>query len=184
MPRLPLTEFQYPETLFGAGPPAANPWCILHTKPRTEKALARRLIEEKVPFFLPLYARKSKTSQRVRTSYLPLFTGYLFFRGSREQRLTAYTTNYIANLLEVPNQEKLHQQLHQVQRIMLHDAEACQPNITPTVGSLVEITQGPFIGMTGRVIELAGGFQFVVEIEFLGQGVAITVEPYMFRRAD
>jgi hypothetical protein len=50
------------------------------------------------------------------------------------------------------------------------------------VGTRVEVTGGPFAGLTGREVEDGGGYQFVVEIEFTGRGVAFPLDHWMFRR--
>lgn len=183
MPLLPLLDVVFPDDLFGdAAPAAAAAWWVLHTKPRAEKALGGRLRRAGVSFFLPQYAKPLTRGGRRRTSYLPLFPGYLFLRGLPDDRARALATGLVAGSLAVPDQPALHGQLAQVYRVMSHDMAACRPADDPRVGSLVEITDGAFAGMTGRVTEVGGGYRFVVEIEFIGRGVAVTLDHWMFRR--
>jgi transcription antitermination factor NusG len=181
VPVLPLGDAVYPPELFDKAPAPDRAWWVLHTKPRAEKALGEHVSRAGIPFFLPQYARTRRRAGRVRTSYLPLFPGYLFLCGTPDDRVRALKTNLVANSLPVPDQAKLSRQLAQVYRVMTHDLEACRPADDPRIGSLVEITAGPFAGMAGRVTEVAGGYTFVVEVEFIGRGVAVTVDHWMFR---
>lgn len=182
MPLLPLRDVIYPPDLFGTPPSPDGAWWVLHTKPRAEKALGDRMLRAGVPFFLPQYAKALTGGGRRRTSYLPLFPGYLFLRGSPDDRARALATGLVAGSLPVPDQNALRTQLEQVYRVMSHDLAACSPEADPRVGTLVEITDGPFAGLTGRVTEVGGGYRFVVEVEFIGRGVAVTLGPWMFRR--
>src|SRR5207247_1767226 len=71
----------FPEELFADSfrPQAADRvWCVLHTKPRQEKCLARQLYDARVPFYLPLLHRRLRIRGKAVTSYHPLFGGYVF----------------------------------------------------------------------------------------------------------
>ena len=48
-------------------------------------------------------------------------------------------------------------------------------------GSPVEITTGPFRGLTGKVVRRGGQTRLVVEVEFLRRGVSIEVEEWALR---
>lgn len=182
MPLLPLQDVVFPADLFGTADNPVGAWWVLHTRPRAEKALGGRLLRAGVSFFLPQYAKPLSRGGRRRTSYLPLFPGYVFLRGTPDDRALALGTGLVAGSLAVPDQWALHGQLAQVYRVMSHDLTACRPEADPRVGSRVEITDGPFAGMTGRVTEVSGGYRFVVEVEFIGRGVAVTLDHWMFRR--
>src|SRR5262249_46435054 len=60
MPLTPSEPFLFPDDLL-AGPPAPEPdrrWWALHTRPRAEKALARKFLAQGLSFFLPLHKRQ------------------------------------------------------------------------------------------------------------------------------
>ena len=52
-----------------------------------------------MPFFLPLHERHWRNRGRQFRSYLPLFPGYVFLRGTADERLKALETNLVANVL-------------------------------------------------------------------------------------
>lgn len=182
MPLKPPSDCLFPASLFGDPAEPGREWWVFHTRPRAEKALGDELQRGSVPYFLPQYAKTLTGGGRVRTSYLPLFTGYVFVFGMPEDRARVAATKHVANCLAVPDQARLHRQLGQVHRLMTHDMTGCSPEDAPRVGAIVEITEGPFTGLVGRVTELAEGYRFTIEVEFVGRGVSITVGHWMFRR--
>src|SRR5262245_25467511 len=81
MPLLPPEPAVFPEDLFLREQPSDNgeqSWWVLHTRPRTEKSLARAAWEDQTTFFLPLYTHRWRKNGRLFKSTLPLFPGYLF----------------------------------------------------------------------------------------------------------
>jgi len=95
MPDLECAAAVDPVRLFGApdverpGSRALDSWCVLHTRPRAEKALARWLASRDLCFYLPLYERNYVAQRRVVRSLLPLFPGYVFLRGGEAVREAA-----------------------------------------------------------------------------------------------
>src|SRR6516165_139504 len=87
MPLLPLEPFVYPDDLLDQPvllPEASARWWVLHTRPRAEKSLARRLLRTATPFFLPLRKRQWRHRGRLLCSYVPLFPGYVFLRSDSQ----------------------------------------------------------------------------------------------------
>jgi len=76
-------------------------WWVAHTRSRNEKALAHDLISKNISYFLPMSWKVRRRSRRTIRSFLPLFSGYLFFCGQEEQRIELLRTNRVANLIEV-----------------------------------------------------------------------------------
>ena len=108
MPLLPAEPCCFPENLFSVPDPGGEEqWWILHTRPRTEKALARSLLTQSVPHFLPTFEHSVRVRGRLQTSHHPLFPGYVFLRADRDGRVKALSTKYVANCLPVAQQERL-----------------------------------------------------------------------------
>ena len=59
-------------------------WWVLHTRPRTEKALTRRLLPHGVSYFLPQYEQRRRTGGRTTTTQLLLFPNYVFIHANAE----------------------------------------------------------------------------------------------------
>src|SRR5262249_45107201 len=92
------------------------PWWVLHTRPRAEKAVARKLLTSEVAFFLPLYEKRWPSRGRLLCSYLPLFAGYVFARGD-DVHDKALKTNQVARILPVPDPRRLCADLSRVYRL-------------------------------------------------------------------
>jgi transcriptional antiterminator RfaH len=186
MPLLPLEPFLSPENLLDLdevvnrdGVDAAR-WWVLHTRPRSEKALARKFFDRGVPFFLPLYQRQWRTKGRLHRAFMPLFPGYLFLRGESAQRLAAFETNLVANVLPVADQERLRADLARVHRLIISDAPLT-PEQSLQPGTLVEIIKGPLIGLEGRVLRRGKQLKLLVEVQMLQRGVSVEIESWMIQ---
>jgi hypothetical protein len=100
----------FPESVFEM----SDPWWVAHLKSRQEKVLARYLRERNVPFYLPQMEKRIRRSGRTLVSYLPLFAGYVFFRGGRDERLHALKSNVVVNVLEPQDQAEIDAELRQL----------------------------------------------------------------------
>ncbi len=181
MPLLPPEPFVYPDDLLTcsvAPPEQETRWWVLHTRPRTEKALARNLFQRQQGFFLPLYKKQWRSNGRLQTSHVPLFPGYVFLRGDAASRLAALQTNQVARVLDVPNGAELQADLHHVYQVMekglpMAPEERLQP------GALVTITACPLAGLQGKILRRDKRLRFVIEVHFIQQGASVEVEGWM-----
>jgi transcriptional antiterminator RfaH len=181
MPLLLSEPFVFPDDLLTAPPPSADGpsrWWVLHTRPRAEKALARRILAQAVPFFLPLYLRRWCNRGRLLTSELPLFTGYVFFYGDDTARLKVLTTNLVANCLKVLDQKRLRSDLERVWRLM-DSHRPLTPAARLRAGEQVEVVAGPLAGVRGRVLRLGKRLTLTIEVQLLQQGVSVEIEDWM-----
>jgi transcriptional antiterminator RfaH len=180
MPLLPLEPFLFPDTLLvdPARLPESGTWWVLHTRPRTEKALARRFLDREMAFFLPLYQRIWRSRGRTLTSHVPLFPGYIFLHGDADKRLQALETNLVAQVLPVPDQSHLHADLSRVHHLMISGSPlAPERQLQP--GTPVRIISGAFAGMEGKVLKDGRQMRLLVEVRFLHQGVSVEIESWM-----
>ncbi len=179
MPVLPSEPDLFPADLF-AGPPeqavaSEKQWWVLHTKPRQEKSLARELCASRIGFYLPLIARRLMVRGRMLTSYIPLFGGYVFLFGDRDERLAALETSRVVHSLEVVNQQELWRDLSQVHQLIRTGAPIT-PEDKLAPGMIVEIRQGPLAGLRGKILESASHRRFVVQVDFIQRGASVLLD--------
>jgi len=183
MPLLEAEPRAFPDTLFsdpaGIGSTDGS-WWVLYTRARMEKSLARQLRAHAIPFYLPLYQHTWKTGGRKRTSFLPLFPGYVFLHGDESARITALETNLLCSVLPVKDQQRLFNDLCRVECVLGGSAPVTPETDVPT-GALVEVTAGSFRGLCGKVIRRGTETRLVVEVEFLRRGVSIEIEEWALR---
>jgi transcriptional antiterminator RfaH len=183
MPLLQLERFVYPDDLLTASAPPAEgaaAWWVLHTRPRAEKSLARKMAQQEVPFFLPLYRQQWRNRGRLFASHLPLFPGYVFLHGDHEARLKALETNLIANVLPVTDQHQLHSELVNIHHLIVSGLPLT-PEAGLVQGAVVEITSGLLSGLKGKVLRRGKGLRLFVEVTFFQRGVSVEIESWMVR---
>lgn len=179
MPLLPAEPCCFPNNLFELPDPGGEEqWWILHTKPRTEKALARTLLSQQIAYFLPTYEQTVRVRGRNQTSHLPLFPGYVFLRGDRDSRIKALSTKYVANCLVVSLQDRLRSEIERVYKIMHTELPlGSEAELIP--GTPIVIRRGVLAGIEGKVVRTGNKLKLVVEVEMLRRGVWVEIESWM-----
>lgn len=154
---------------------AEHPWWVAYVRSRQEKGLARHLAGQGVGFYLPQAEKQVRRAGRTFVSSLPLFPGYLFFRGGAEARREALRSNLIVEVLPVLDQAGLQAELESLWRLQMAGAPlVSHPYLE--VGDEVEIVDGPLKGWTGTVLREKGRLRLVVSVTFLRKSVAAEMD--------
>jgi transcriptional antiterminator RfaH len=182
MPLLELKPCIFPENLLESPPvnSGLGRWWVLHTRPRSEKALARRFGDRGTSYYLPLYAREWVSRGRRFNSFLPLFPGYVFLHGDGDDRLSALETNLVAHVIPVEDQKQLFNDLARV-RSLLTSGAAVTPEDRLGPGDPVQIVRGPLAGLDGKVIRRGNHLRFIIEVQFLRRAVSAEIEGWMIQ---
>jgi transcription antitermination factor NusG len=150
-------------------------WYVAHTRPRREKKLAEYCEREAFQVTLPCYRVVHKYRGKTVTFLKPLFPGYVFLQLLVQQRQKVYQSDYVANLLDVPDQETFAHQLGDILHALETDLEVClAPQIT--AGARVRIKSGPLRGLEGCVQERAGVTMVLLRLDFISQAAAVKIE--------
>jgi len=158
-------------------------WWVAHTRSRNEKALAHDLISKNISYFLPMSWKVRRRSRRTIRSFLPLFSGYLFFCGQEEQRIELLRTNRVANLIEVNDQQKFLDELVQIDQALRAGAPLV-PHKYIKVGQQCRVIAGPLIGLEGVVVKTRGAIRLVLQIDILGQAASVEIDIDMIEVLD
>ena len=164
------------ETSFDLEEPAGELlWFVAHTRPRCEKKLADYCRREGFEVTLPLYKSVKKYPGKVVTFEKPLFPNYLFLKLHQHERKKVYQSDYVANLLDVPDQLEFQEQLGAILDALETDYEICMlPHIA--VGKRVKIKGGPLRGMEGWVEDRQGKVLVVLRLDFIGKSAGVKVD--------
>lgn len=166
----------FPEDLFAATSrdESDKVWWVVRTKSRQEKALAWDFFLRKMDYFLPMVSRPQKCKGRMRSSVLPLFNGYMFFKGDLSDRQNVLRTGRVAQLLEVENQKGLSRELGELALATAgsHYLELCDFVQT---GQLVRIINGPFRGVEGIVKKQKNRTRLILNVAAIRQAAAIEI---------
>ena len=170
----------YPETLLDdpVAEPSDRRWWVLYTKARQEKAVSRDLLGYEIPFYLPLVKKESVSRGRRRSSFIPLFAGYVFLYGSEEERTRSLTTNRISRVLSVDHPELFLHDLRQFRQLIATDAPlTIESRLVP--GDRVRVLHGSFAGLEGTVLKRRGKTRLLVCVNFLQQGASVEVDDFL-----
>ena len=157
---------------------ADRSWWAVYTKARQEKALARGVRQQEIPFYLPVVRRDNLIRGRRVHSYVPLFSGYVFVFGNEHERQQCWTTNCVSRILPVLDGEQLRQELREVQRLIQADVPLT-PERRLVPGQRVRVKKGSFAGVEGSVLARRRQTRVVVEVTFLQQGVSFEIDDFL-----
>lgn len=179
MPLLPPQNDLFPPDLLDAAHLRADQdarWVAFYTLSRREKDLMRKLEAGGIPFYGPLVRRRLKGSGgRTRSSYVPLFPGYVFSLVDDEARRAALATNTISRWLPVVDPEALVADLRNVHQLIAAD-RPLTPEARLEPGQPVRVRTGALAGLEGVVVKRKGEERLQIAVRFLNQGVSIELE--------
>jgi transcriptional antiterminator RfaH len=178
MPLLKREPDVFPESLFDL----SGPWWVAHLRSRQEKAFARYLRDFEIPYYLPQMEKRVRREGRTLVSYLPLFSGYVFFRGGKAETSRALRSHLIANLLEPPDQTEINAELLQLRELQLAEGKL-HPYPFVGLGDPVLITEGAFQGYRGVVVREKGSERLIVSVSFIRQSVSVELAREAIRRS-
>ncbi|HSV26655.1 MAG TPA: transcription termination/antitermination NusG family protein [Sedimentisphaerales bacterium] len=162
---------------------AEGQWWVVHTRSRNEKALAWELVRHDISYFLPMRWKVSRMSGRTVRSFVPLFTGYLFFCGTEEQRIAVLQTNRAAGLISVKDQERLVGELSQIE-LALRGGAALQPDKYVKEGQWCRVSGGPLAGLKGIVLKAGGRARLLLQVDMLGQATSVEIDHDLIEKLE
>ena len=169
-----MVGFETFGTAFADTEGAVREWHVLLTRSRQEKALAEDLAGLGIGCYLPLMKAIRYYRNRKFAVDIPMFTGYLFLRGSIEDAYRADRTNRVARIIPVCDQARLDGELQS-----LHIASAKNAKLEVysylRKGMRVEVIAGPFKGLQG-VVEDRKANRLFLQVELLGMAVAMEID--------
>jgi transcription termination/antitermination protein NusG len=154
---------------------SSGSWFVLRTKARQEKVLALDLKGRGIDNFLPLVTCIKFYGGRRARVQLPLFPGYVFLHGELDQAFEADRTHRIAQIIRVPDQQRLDNELRNI-----HLAIGANASLDPYpllhAGVRVEVREGPFRGLQGLVEDRTRMDRLILRVDTLGQAVSLEID--------
>lgn len=170
------------EEIQAAGREAGKHWRVLYTRSRMEKELMRRLTAKSTPFYAPIMANHYRSpAGRQRTSYLPLFSNYVFLFGSETDRYDALTSGCVSRALDVSAEEGFLGDLRRIEAL-IHTGAQITAESKIEAGDRVRIKSGSMLGLEGLVFKRHGQSRLLVMVDFLQQGASIELPDWEVER--
>lgn len=171
MPILKREPDLFPEDLFDL----PQPWWVAHLRSRQEKLFARHLAERGIAYYLPQAEKRVRRSGRTFTSYIPLFAGYVFFRGTKADTALALRSNVVVRILTPYDQPTIQDELRQIRDLQLLNGRLT-PHPHLHTGDAVVITDGVFAGFRGVIVRERSTERLVVSVSFIRQSVSVEID--------
>ena len=152
-------------------------WYALRVRSNFEKVVQQELRQLDVEDFLPVYLKKSRWSDRVKTLEMPLFPGYVFGRFDPRYRLPILKLPGVVHILgnssgPIPVDDA---ELQDIRR----SVESGLP-VTPwpflTTGDSVVVEDGALSGLQGILLRVKDSCRIVVSLMLLQRSVAVELD--------
>lgn len=176
MPILPAEPDCYPDDLLTQTLSLESPWWLLYTRTRQEKMVMRHLREAEIGHYGPLIKQRTRSpAGRMRTSFVPLFSTYVFLRGDDEQRHAAISTGCVMKAVAIHEVEQLIDDLMQIKNLIELDVPlTLESRLQP--GTPVRVRNGSFRGYEGVIIRRENETRLLVSVRFMEQGVSVKLD--------
>ena len=173
-----------PETKIIRNNSSEKKWYALYTRPRAEKQVYERLVENDIETFLPLIKTFRQWSDRRKLIEKPLLSSYIFVRTSKLEFPKVYKTNGVVKFVTFEGQPASIPQ-NQIDNLRLlinsdADIEISSEKFAP--GDSVEVVTGALSGLTGELIKVGGKKRVVVRIDRLDQNLILTIPVGFLRK--
>jgi transcription antitermination factor NusG len=153
-------------------------WFAVYTKFRSEKEVVRRLAKKGIEAYTPINKIVRQYKRKRKVVDLPLINCYVFVRIRKSEYVSVLETEYLhrfitfsKNLIAIPDQE-----IFLLKRICQEISEIETEEISFQKGKDVEIIAGNLTGIKGKLVDDLGK-NFLVELEYVGIGLRIEVDP-------
>lgn len=156
-------------------------WFACRTRARAEKQVARLLDERGIECYLPLVDRERQWADRTKVVAFPLFPGYVFARFELTALHDVITTPGVVTVLR-PNGYPTPVRDDEVEAIRALVRGANETGSPPEPADYLEpgdpvvVTDRPFEGMRGVLIEHRGGARVAVRIDALRQAASVALD--------
>ena len=158
-------------------------WHVLHVKSRQEKALADDLAALRIGYYLPLIRVSRYYGKRKAMVDAPLFPGYVFMRGMRDDAYRADRTKRVANIIHVADQRQIDWELRNI-HMALSNRASLDPYPFLTRGVRVEVRSGPLAGLQGIIADRTKADRLVLQVHILGAATSLEIDGAMLEVLD
>lgn len=151
------------------------PWCVLHVVANHEKRVAQHLGARSVEHYLPLYAQRSRWTDRMVDLQRPLFPGYIFVRFASQARHAAMSVPGVLRLLGETERDMV----SEVEIARIREGLESGRNLQPAqiaLGMPVRVRAGSFAGAEGVVTDFRGQCRLVMVLSATRQCFSLEVD--------
>jgi transcriptional antiterminator RfaH len=152
-------------------------WYALYTRPRAEKQVYQRLVENGVETFLPLQKTYRTWSDRRKLVERPLLSSYIFVKTKSKNFPVVYKTLGVVKFVTFEGHPAWipQNQIDNLRLLINSDEEIEVTGEKFAKGDNVEVTNGSLIGLTGELIRIGSKKRVVIRIDKLDQNILLKI---------
>lgn len=161
-------------------------WFAIFTPFKREKMVCRQLQKKGVTAYLPIQRLVRRYTRKIRKVELPLISCYVFVKITRDEYVKVLETEQVlgfvkfsGNLIAIPDAE-----MELMKRVLGEGMEVNAEKQTYQEGDLVEVISGNLVGTRGKLCSIQGKKQFLVDLDFLGYTLQISIDPALLRKVE
>jgi transcription antitermination factor NusG len=164
--------------------PSEEKWYAVYTKPRAEKQVNQKLIEEGVETFLPLQKTYRKWSDRKKLVEKPLLPSYLFVKTKTRNFHYVYKVQGIVKFVSFEGKPVSipKKQIDNLRLLVDSDAKIEVTSENFARGDNVEVISGALVGLTGELIRIGSRNRVVIRIDRLDQNLLVRIPKTFLRK--
>lgn len=160
-------------------------WRAFYTRPRHEKKIKERLIEQDYVVYCPLVKTKQKWSDRWKKVTKPLLPGYIFVNVTEDQRIDVLQDpSIVATVTWRGKPAVIRDEEIQAMKDLLSDDAPVNVEINELKpGTKVKVEHGPMSGKEG-IIDSISNTKTRIRLEGLGLEIVVEVTPAAVKKLD
>ncbi|WP_297095279.1 UpxY family transcription antiterminator [uncultured Draconibacterium sp.] len=153
-------------------------WHVIYTRSRAEKKVLQELLASDIECFLPMQKQLRQWKDRKKWVETPLIPGYCFVNITRkEYDQVLQLTNVVYYITFERKAAIVSQKEIDAMRTLLQqfdfEVDVTMENFEP--GKLVEVIEGPMVGLKGELIESRGKNKFALRIEQINTSFLVEI---------
>ena len=158
-------------------------WFAIYTKYKGEKFVIRSLQKKGIEAYTPLLTTTKRYTRKIKKYEVPLLNCYVFVKITKREYVKVLETEHVINYVKIKNNfiSIPQREIDLLKRVVgeIEDVKVVEGSYT--VGDKVEVVSGKLTGLKGRLININGKKDFLIDLEKSGFQLLINIDPKLIR---
>jgi transcription antitermination factor NusG len=153
-------------------------WHVVYTRSRAEKKVQTELTIKNVENFLPMQKRLRQWKDRKKWIEMPLMSGYCFVNITRKEYDVVLQTHNVVGYVRFEGRAAIipESQINSLKQMLKQydfEVNITSENFVP--GKLVEVIEGPMIGLRGELVKAQGKNKFIIRFKQINSAASVEI---------
>lgn len=162
-------------------------WVAVYTRNRSERLVAKRLVDMEMETYVPMRKEKHHWSDRIKMVDVPLFKSYVFVKMPLNKETYVRETPGVVMLVKFGQKLSIIPE-SQIQMIRQLESGISDLYVYETThlkrGATVTILEGRFAGMEGTIVSGCKDGNFSVDVKGLNLSVVVALDKHVLELAQ